>query len=236
MRLGPPYIMSLFSRLGFTRASAPRPGPLSQSGLPPSQQPSSSGSQSRTRRELLRVALRDTVNRHGIPGAWLDAEVLVATSRSGERGIHWRLVVKHWDPRLLVHALAIQEALIKRLTTFEPLASDWLTGISWQFATPDDSPVPAMPHPGSWTDPSPARLAIVPTPEVAGGSGDVIVGPPLLDPAVPRAAADNLAEAKADLEHLFAARDADFRRHRSGEAAGDDATQPMFLSTEPAKL
>jgi hypothetical protein len=226
--------MSLFTRLGFTRAPAPVSAPLSQVGAP-SQQPSSGSSQSRTRRELLRVVLRDTANRHGIPGAWLDGEVLVSTSRTGERGIHWRLVVKHWDPRLLVHALAFQQALIKRLTTFDPLASGWLTGISWQFAAPQDAPAPAMPHPGSWTESLTARLPIVIAPEIAGGTGDVIAGPPLVEPP-PHAAAQASAEVKADLEQLLAVRDGDFRRHRDGETAGDDATQPMFLSTEPAKL
>jgi hypothetical protein len=181
---------------------------------------------------LLRVVLRDTVNRHGIPGAWLDGEVLVSTSRTGERGIHWRLVVKHWDPRLLVHAPAIQQALIKRLTTFEPLASNWLTGISWQFAAPDGSPVPVMPHPGSWTEPVATPVPNVIPPENTGGTGDVIAGPLLVEPKSAQAS----AEVKADLEHLFAVRDGDFKRHRAGEAGGDDATQPMFLSTEPAKL
>jgi hypothetical protein len=234
MRLVPPHTMSLFTRLGLSRARPPVSAPQSQVGAA-SQLPNSPGSQSRTRRELLRVVLRDTVNRHGIPGAWLDGEVLVSTSRTGERGIHWRLVVKHWDPRLLVHAPAFQQALIKRLTTFEPLASSWLTGISWQFATPETAPVPAMPHPGSWTEPLPAHSPSAPAPEI-GGAGDVIAGPPLVEPQSPLAAAQASAEVKADLEHLFAVRDKDFRRHRAGEAAGDDATQPMFLSTEPAKL
>ena len=230
MRLGPPHTMSLFTRLGFTRAHVPGSAPLSQAGAA-SQHPSSGNPESRTRRELLRVVLRDTTNRHGIPGAWLDGEVLVSTSRTGERGIHWRLVVKHWDPRLLVHAVAFQQALIKRLTTFEPLASSWLTGISWQFAAPDGLPVPPMPHPGSWTEPPTAHLPNLTQGETAVGNGDVIAGPPLAEPP-PQAAAQASAEVKADLEHLFAVRDGDFRRHRGG----DDATQPMFLSTEPAKL
>lgn len=228
------FIMSLFTCLGFKRARADASPP--QSHLASTSRPDPTGSQGRTRRELLRVVLRDTVNRHGIPGSWLDGEVLVSTSRTGERGIHWRLVVKHWDPRLLLHAAALQQALIKRLTTFEPLASSWLTGISWQFAAPDDAPLPAMPHPGSWTEPPAMRAPTVASAKVSGGSGDVIAGPALAAQPVPQAAKQDSADLKADLEHLFAVRDGDFQRHRTGQAAGEDATQPMFLSTEPAKL
>src|SRR4051794_13183350 len=141
-------MMSLF-RFGRRRNEAP---PLSQLGPPPSQM-SGSGSQGRSRRELLRVVLRDTLNRHGIPADWFNAEVLVSTSRSGERGIHWRLVVKNPDPRLLTYAVALQHALVKRLTTFDPLSSTWLTGVSWQYALPDGTAFAALPAANTWRDP-----------------------------------------------------------------------------------
>ena len=98
-----------------------------------------------TRRELLRVVLRDTLNRHGIPTAWITAELLSTTSRSAERGIHWRLHVKHWDSRLLEHSVALQNALIKRVLAFDPLAANWLDGISWQVSLADESMCPPLP-------------------------------------------------------------------------------------------
>lgn len=227
--------MSFLSRLGFSRGPAAGSAPVSQLGAGHSQAAGPAGYQSRTRRELLRVVLRDTLNRHGIPAGWLEAEVLVSTSRSGERGIHWRLVVKHWDARLLTHALAIQQALLKRLTTFDPLASNWLTGVSWQFAAPGEAPCPPMPHPSSWTEAPPPPAAIAEL-DVSGGSGRVIAGPLLVASTQPAVAGSSAAEANADLEQLFAVRDADFRRHADTEPANPDATQPMFLRTEPAKL
>src|SRR3954447_26371469 len=148
-------MMSLFNAFGFGRRPRTEAPPLSQLGPAPSQL-SGSGSQSRSRRELLRVVLRDTLYRHGIPAAWFDAEVLVSTSRTGERGIHWRLVVKNPDARLLTYVVPLQHALIKRLTTFDPLAPAWLTGLSWQYALPDGAPYPALPHPATWKEaPSP---------------------------------------------------------------------------------
>lgn len=228
--------MSFFSRFGLARAPAPGSVPQSQLGSGHSQSAGPAGSQSRSRRELLRVVLRDTMNRHGVPAGWLEAEVLVSTSRAGERGIHWRLVVKHWDPRLLTHALALQQALLKRLTTFDPLASNWLTGVSWQFDSLEDTPNAPLPNAASWTEAASAPAPAVLETEPVGGSGDVISGPPLVERAPSLAAAQNSADAKSDLEHLFAVRDADFRRHADSDPAGGDATQPMFLRTEPAKL
>ena len=141
--------MAFFSRFGFSRATTPASPAPSQLSSGHSQSATSGGSQSRSRRELLRLVLRDTMIRHGIPAEWLEAEVLVSTSRTGERGIHWRLSIRHWDPRLLHHAPAIQQALLRRLATFDALASSWLTGVSWQFASPEEPARTAMPHPAS---------------------------------------------------------------------------------------
>jgi hypothetical protein len=226
-------MMSLFKGFGFGRRPRAEAPPLSQLGPPPSQV-SGSGSQSRSRRELLRVVLRDTLYRHGIPAAWFDAEVLVSTSRTGERGIHWRLVVKNPDARLLTCAVALQHALIKRLTTFDPLASAWLTGMSWQYAMPDDAPCPALPHPGTWKEPPAAASLQAAGTDPVGGAADVIAGPSASQLTAEQVR-QNSIDARADLEGLFAVRDADFKRHAAGEGE-DAATQPMFLGTEPAKL
>ena len=220
------FLSSLF---GFTRAPARPPGhsqPHSQLASGYSmQQGANPASQNTTRRELLRVVLRDTLNRHGIPAAWIGADMLVATSRNRESGIHWRITIKHWDPRLMLHSVAFQQALIKRLMTFDPMAANWLMGISWQIALADESECPPMPHPASWTshredDPtSPAPLPVSP-------SGDVIAGPVLIPDEDPEAAAT-----RADLESLMALRDADFRQHADG-----DERQRGFEATQPAKL
>lgn len=111
-------------------------------------------SQNATRRELLRVVLRDTMIKHGIPSAWLGAEML-ATSGGGQApGMHVRLLVKHWDPRLLSHGVALQNSFLQRVALFDPAAPEWLTGVSWQFALSDESVCPAMPDPSVWTTPA----------------------------------------------------------------------------------
>lgn len=182
--------------------------------------PQAIASQNATRRELLRVVLRDTLQRHGIPAAWIAAEVLSSTSRAGERGVHWRLMIKHWDPRLLVHGVALQEALIGRVMTFDPLSANWLNGISWQFALDDESACPPLPHPGAWTAPV-AEPDAAPTIAEPLSSGDIIEGPVRLP-------TKGHEDAKADLDELLAIRDADFRTN--------GGKPPTWASTEPAKL
>jgi hypothetical protein len=210
-----------------TAAAAAVSQPHSQLSSSPSQQ--SAVSNTTTRRELLRVVLRDTLNRQGIPPDWIAGEILSSTSRAGERTVHWRLLVRHWDERILAHGVALQQALIKRVTAFDPLASSWLSGISWQFALEDESECPPLPHPGSWTSPhhtAPDPLPQAGTPAAEAG---LIEGPVrIADTPQPTPAADSDA-ARADLDQLLAIRDADFRQHAQ-DAAG------TWVKTEPAKL
>ncbi|MEJ6023972.1 hypothetical protein [Ramlibacter sp. PS4R-6] len=216
--------MSLIERLFGKKPSVPPTSrmhsQISSGGL---SQQNAMTMQGTTRRELLRVVLRDTLNRHGIPSAWIAAEVLTTTSRNGERGVHWRLMIKHWDPRLLACEIALQQALIKRVTTFDPLASNWLTGISWQFALEDESQCPPLPHPGSWTSAPHELVKVAPAPEKVGG---VIEGPVRIAPQA--APGKEVDAARADLDQLLAIRDADFKQH--------GGTKQTWASTEPAKL
>ena len=102
------------------------------------------------RRELLRRALRDTLNLHSIPAAWIGAETLTASTRGmAQKGIHWRLLIKHWDPELLSYSVTFQQSLISRLMALDTSADSWLMGVSWQFALPDESVCPPMPQ-RSW--------------------------------------------------------------------------------------
>ncbi len=262
--------MSFLKRI-FAPASSPasRPAansqPASQFSLPESSQHSQSpaAQQNASRRELLRLVLRDTLNRTGIPNSWIGADLLAATSRGREPGIHVRLLLKHWDPRLMLHGMAFQNSYYKRVLTLDPLAERWLLGISWQYSLADDSNCPQLPHPGVWTSAVPPELMMAAaTAAAAGTAGDpadllggsiVISGPAASpEPFVARPVAtnangarqvaananpsssqmDSRAEAKADLERLFAVRDADLKRHSDG--AEDSGHH--FAATEPAKL
>jgi hypothetical protein len=207
--------MSFLRKIFGLQAAKAAPSRTQSQLSPPTTSVQSKGSTASpisNRRELLGVVLRDTLTRQGIPAAWLSPETLLSTSRSREPGIHLRLIIKHWDSRLLVHAVALQNALIIRLLASDPLASDWLMGISWQFALPDEDACPPMPHPGSWTAIPEAtqRATEVERPEDSQSPADV----------------------RSDLERLFAARDAELEMNAQ-RLGSNDATQPMFLKTQP---
>ncbi len=178
------------------------------------------------RRELVRVALRDTLNFHGIPSTWLGAETLASTSRAGLKGIHCRILIKQWVPDLLLYSVALQQSFTGRLIDSDPKAGTWLMGISWQFALPDESVCPAM-NQRSWTTAAQAPA----TP--AHLDADAAVVP--VRQASPAPVVNN---AKVDLEALFAARDQELKRLAQGQQSKTamEKTQTMFRRTEPAPL
>ncbi|MEP6790481.1 MAG: hypothetical protein ABI907_03865 [Ramlibacter sp.] len=205
--------MSFLSRLfpPAPKAAAPQPTQSSKS---------LATSQLSTRRELLRVVLRDTLIKHGIPTAWVGAEMVQAMGRSREPGMHMRLLVRHWDPRLLNYGVAFEKSFAARVMVFDPTAATWLAGISWQFALLDEDVCPPLPEPGTWNAPLAAAAAAA---EIA-----------VVDAARP--------DARAELDRLFAETDAKkLKRYADdmdepGEKPNFEATQPMFRATEPAPL
>ena len=170
------------------------------------------GSANALRRQLVQVLLRDVVRRHGIPPGWLDCQMLVVSSRSRGEGMYVRLVMRHWDPRLLNYAVAFQKALMVDIMRFEPHAADWLYGISWQLEVGDTCPYKELPDRSVWQEPAqkpshqpPQKPAHEPTPQ---------------------------DELKTDLERIFAIRDSDMLMR--GEEAGRPAR--AYAKTEPQKL
>lgn len=226
--------MGLMDRL-FGSAAAPRAaqrsGPASvQPGAPSTQGVSSPQT---VRKELVRVAVRDTLLHSGIPAAWIRAEPLTTAAPGREAGVHVRLVVQHWDVRLMQHAVALQDHLEKRLAALDPQAEEWLMGLSWQFALEDASACPPLPHPGSWTSsaghPPAADSAAVPgsapAAPVAGGNADVISGPTRIQKSGD--------DKRRELERMLSERDADFNREES-DGSGFSKTEPMgFEKTQP---
>jgi hypothetical protein len=176
-----------------------------------------STSRNATRRELVRVALRDTLNRHGIPADWLGVEALSAVTRGREPGLHLRLVVRHWEPQLLACGVALQKGVMQRVLLLDPLAANWMTGISWQFAPVDESNCPDLPPPAHWK----AMLAAA-----KPASGAAAVGPAPLEGA---------GERRAALDRLLGPGRGP--AGRDGEAHPEFSdTRPMFSATQPGGI
>lgn len=132
-----------------------RTKPVLAGPQPPAEGPATieDGSANALRRQLIQVLVRDVMRRHGIPPSWLDCQMLLVSSRSRGEGMYVRLVMKHWDLRLLTYAVAFQKSLMVEITRFEPRASDWLYGISWQLEVGDTCPYPELPDRSVWVEP-----------------------------------------------------------------------------------
>lgn len=191
------------------------------------------------RRDMMRMVLHKTLTRHGIPAAWIGCEMLVATSRGRQPGMHWRLLIKHWDPRLLTHAVALQNSLVVRLIGYDPTAADWLMGVSWQFSLADEGECPALPQPGFWTA---SRRPLAATPRgpdpAPEPSADLIAGPVRIGSSLLATQAgqpETRDSVRHDLDKLLAVRDAEMQRHMDLYGA-PQATRPMYLNTERQPL
>ena len=103
-----------------------------------------------TRRELLSMALRDTLKKNGIPQSWISVETQVALTNTRERGIHLRLVLHECQPGVVQYAIPLQRAVTARLHRLDPLSASWMTGVSWRFAVSDTSLPPELPPPSHW--------------------------------------------------------------------------------------
>lgn len=111
------------------------------------------GSDNAMRRQLVQVLLRDVLRQHGIPAQWIDCQMLVVASRSRGTGMYVRLVITHWDERLMNHTFAFQNALLAYILRFEPKAAQWLHGISWQLEVADTCPYLQLPGKSFWQSP-----------------------------------------------------------------------------------
>lgn len=179
--------------------------------------PSGNAVSASVRKDLLKVVLRETLMRNGIPMDWMSADMLRTTSSRRDQGIHVRLLVRHWDPRLMVHGVALEQDFYHRLLLLDPTAPSWLMGFSWQFTLPDLAVCPSLPHPGSWTAQASEPRGDRPPTTTAG---DIIEGPVV----IPQTQED----VRADLERLMAARDGDHKRNGPRED-GFAPTRPVSL-------
>jgi hypothetical protein len=164
-----------------------------------------------TRRQLVQVVLRDCLRNQGIPTAWIECQMLLVNSRSRGAGMFVRLVVKQWDARLLTYLVAFQKHLLAAITEFEPTASTWLHGLSWEFDVGNTCPHPEMPDPALW-------LAV---PAVAA----------MLDEGGASDEEDEVLKDLQDLQRMFATGDAAL-----GQQTGPDGVPIDFQNTQPSKI
>ena len=167
------------------------------------------------RRQLVQVVLRDCLRRHGIPARWMGCQMMVAESRSLGPGLYVRLVLRHWDERLLRYAFAFETQLRDAISQFEPQASTWLHGISWELDLHSSCPYPDMPEPASWVPPVPPVPGAPENPHAAvSAKAD---------------AEDEILQDLKDLERMFAARDLTPDSSNRSAIADFQETRPLGI-------
>jgi hypothetical protein len=177
------------------------------------------GSDNAMRRQLILVLLRDVIRRHGIPPQLIELQMLVVNSASRGAGLYVRLVLKHWDARLLNHAQAFQNELLADIARFEPKAGEWLHGISWQLEMTDSCPYTTLPDRAFWQQPAkrdtPPAMAL-----------------PVNDPGKATLPVKSTPESEAmeDLTQLFFIRDREINRAAANNGPLEyEKTQPSPL-------
>lgn len=186
------------------------------------------GSENATRRQLVQVLLRDVLRKSGIPPDWIECQMLVVSRNARSDSMDVRLIIKHWDARLMNYAFAFQQTLHQDIEQFEPNASEWLRGISWQLDMDGTCPYTALPGKAFWQQPlkNPAP-AISNTGPVSAASS---IKPVAFYADVQPTTADQQDQTR-DLERLFAERD-----HELDRQLDQGQTPVGYEETQPAPL
>lgn len=189
------------------------------------------------RGQLVHVLLRDLVRKSGMPQGWVLCQTEVIDNGARDQGIYVRLIVKHWDERLMTYAFAFQKALLSNIMQFEPKASDWLYGMTWQLDVANTCPFGELPGPEFWLTPSIVDIVLpdsaLPLPsqiDVPAGKQDYAIQDKTAqnDTARDDTAQDDTAQ---DLERLFAIRDKEL-----ANLAGNNLTPAAYQSTKSPAL
>jgi hypothetical protein len=152
--------MSFLARLLGRSAPSIRRSPHGpRSAFRTSRTSGASHSPSGIHRELLRLVLRETLRHTGIPGDWVAIDPLGMKRPDRGSGVHVRLVIRHWDERFLRYLCAFQQDFTTRLQSFDPAASQWLLGVSWQFELGTGDDWPDLPPRSTWQNEVPRAEA-----------------------------------------------------------------------------
>jgi hypothetical protein len=102
------------------------------------------------RRDLVKLVLRETTRKHGIPTDWIDCRTLSVLTRQHKSGMHVQFLVRKADQQLLPYIHALQESFWERILKMDPLAREWLFSVGWEFYGRSEQGFAGLPDPESW--------------------------------------------------------------------------------------
>jgi len=142
--------MGLMNKL-FRGGEAAKPGSSSQFAESQAQTSlAQTKSRNAPRRELVRVVLRETMRRHGIPSDWIECRALSVLTRQHKSGMHVQFLVLKADHQLLQWVHAFQESFWEQILKTDPMARDWLFSVGWEFYGQSIQDFRVMPSPDAW--------------------------------------------------------------------------------------
>ena len=107
-------------------------------------------SRNEPRRDLVKVVLRETMRRHGIPSDWIECRALSVLTKQHKSGMHVQFLVLHSDHELLKWVHAFQESFWEQIVRMDPTAHDWLFSVGWEFYGKSVQDFSVMPDPTTW--------------------------------------------------------------------------------------
>lgn len=102
-------------------------------------------------RELIRVVLRDTLRRNGIPTDWIGSQI-ASRAQAGQPTAHQiQLVILKWHEGLLRFGPLLQQQILQGLQEFDPQSDHSGHTVVWSFAPNCGCPYTTMPAPTYWS-------------------------------------------------------------------------------------
>lgn len=101
-------------------------------------------------RELVKVVLRETMRRNGIPSDWIECRALSVLTRQHKQGMHVQFLVLKADHQLLQWVHAFQESFWEQILRTDPSARDWLFSVGWEFYGQSVQGFSVLPDPQTW--------------------------------------------------------------------------------------
>jgi hypothetical protein len=103
-----------------------------------------------TQLEMVRLTLHSVLKLNGIPGTWISGEVIPINIPGQGEALLLQLKVNYWHDALVLHATALERALLEGLRSFDPLADPTRYIISWKFSSRSGCPYIHLPLPVFW--------------------------------------------------------------------------------------
>lgn len=104
-----------------------------------------------SQRELVRVVLRDTLRKNGIPTEWLGSQIVTRT-QTGQPTTHQiQLVILKWHEGLLRFAPLLEQQILQGLRQLEPQSDLGGHSVVWSFAPNCGCPYTTLPALSYWS-------------------------------------------------------------------------------------